>query len=284
MWGLAAVAASPALASVVPPESAELTRRILERESFLSRVYLRFLRYGWFRPLAFGVQRAIAPGIFLHFALRKRFIEDAVRRALADGYRQVVVLGAGLDTLSLRLHREFPEVAFVEVDHPASQAAKRRLLPVPPGENLRFVPLDLATPDLESQLRAAIEDEPRTVFVAEGLTMYLPEAAVRSLFAILVHVAPATHLVFTALSLTPAGVPDFRHAHGIVHWWLAHRRESFRWGVRPADVPAFLDSLGLRLRTQAGPAELRHAHLPESQRHRPVAEGEYLYEARAAGG
>ncbi|MGV3618752.1 MAG: class I SAM-dependent methyltransferase [Fimbriimonas sp.] len=281
MRGLAAVAATPSLNEVVPEAQVALTYEILGRESWVSRLYLRLLRFRAFRTIVFGAQSLITPGILLHFALRKRFIEDAVRAALADGYRQVVVLGAGLDTLTLRLHREYPDVAFAEVDHPASQGAKRNLLPPSVGENVRFLPLDLAAGDMEAKLALFLAAEPRTVFVLEGLTMYLPESAVRALFATLVRLAPRARVVFTAMELTPEGVPDFRRTSGLVHWWLAKRREPFRWGIRPDDTPAFLAPLGLRLRDQAGVDRLREAYLPPEARHHPLAAGEWIYIAEA---
>ena len=33
------------------------------------------------------------------------------------GAKQVVILGAGFDTLALRLSEQFPSVKFIEVDH-----------------------------------------------------------------------------------------------------------------------------------------------------------------------
>jgi O-methyltransferase involved in polyketide biosynthesis len=72
--------------------------------------------------LAWAAERATIPGLMLHFMLRKRWIEEAVRGALGRGCQRVVVLGAGYDTLAARLAPQFPAVRFVEIDHPATQA------------------------------------------------------------------------------------------------------------------------------------------------------------------
>ena len=68
------------------------------------------------------------PGILLHYALRKRFIEESARAFLERGGQQLVVLGAGFDTLAARIAEERPGVVCVEVDHPATQETKRRVL------------------------------------------------------------------------------------------------------------------------------------------------------------
>src|SRR5437867_3702956 len=133
-----------------------------------------------------GIERVTAPGIFLHYLMRKLFIEEAVRRSLATpaSARQVVVIGAGLDTLGARLALDGANnVRVVEVDHPATQAVKCRALARYglPREGFSFVELDLTVRTLAEALGDSDQLDPRlpAVFVAEGLLMYLtPERAV----------------------------------------------------------------------------------------------------------
>lgn len=116
----------------------------------------------------------------LFFAARARFAEDTVAAALAVGVRQVVVLGAGLDTFAYR--NPHPDVRVFEVDHPATQAWKRERL-VTAGidrpETLTFVPVDFETCTLAAGLESAgfRRTEP-AVFVWLGVVFYLtPNAA-----------------------------------------------------------------------------------------------------------
>lgn len=50
------------------------------------------------------------------------------KAAIEQGARQVLVLGAGFDTLCLRLAPQYPHVRFFEVDHPASTSSRSRLV------------------------------------------------------------------------------------------------------------------------------------------------------------
>ena len=78
----------------------------------------------------------------LFVAVRSRFAQDCLAAAVARGVRQVVVLGAGLDTTALRN----PGVMVFEVDHPATQEWKRRQLAhmnIALPENLRFAAMRL---------------------------------------------------------------------------------------------------------------------------------------------
>ena len=63
----------------------------------------------------------------LFVAMRSRFAEDSAAHAIAEGVKQILVLGAGLDTFAYRLEPA-PDLRVFELDHPATQGDKRRRL------------------------------------------------------------------------------------------------------------------------------------------------------------
>ena len=63
-----------------------------------------------------------------HILGRSAFTEDELRRAVEQGCRQYVLLGAGYDSSPARLADSLADVAVFEVDHPDTQAAKRAAL------------------------------------------------------------------------------------------------------------------------------------------------------------
>ena len=122
---------------------------------------------------------------FGYIACRTHFFDDAVAEALDEGLAQVVVLGAGYDSRSLRLAR--PGVRFYEVDHPATQAEKRRRLP---AASVTYVGADLSSCDFPEVLgRSGFEQDRPAVFLAEGLTMYMDRTTNEGLFRHLARVA-----------------------------------------------------------------------------------------------
>ena len=114
---------------------------------------------------------------FAWLAARTRFFDDAVTSALDAGIDQVVIVGAGYDSRAWRLARD--GVRFFEVDHPATQADKRGRAP---EGGPTYVPVELGVDALGDALPAAGHrgDRP-SVFVVEGVTMYLTEPQVRDL-------------------------------------------------------------------------------------------------------
>lgn len=64
----------------------------------------------------------------LFMAARSSFAEEAMANAVARGARQIVILGAGFDTFSMRNPYARRGVRVFEVDHPATQQTKRSRL------------------------------------------------------------------------------------------------------------------------------------------------------------
>ena len=117
----------------------------------------------------------------LFIAARHRLAEDAVAAAVARGLRQVVVLGAGLDTQAYRSpHGE--AVTYFEVDHPATAAWKQQRLheaDIPIPASLRFATIDFETEHLPARLEAAgFDPAAPSFFVWLGVVPYLTEAAI----------------------------------------------------------------------------------------------------------
>jgi methyltransferase (TIGR00027 family) len=115
--------------------------------------------------------------------IRTRFIDDALARAVADGATQVAILGAGFDSHAYRCQPLLASMRIFEIDRPATQALKRQrvteALGAPP-ENLTYVPIDFQHEDLATVLAThGYDPRQRTFFIWEGVTMYLPDPAVR---------------------------------------------------------------------------------------------------------
>ena len=108
--------------------------------------------------LQFANQHPLATIGRLFTSARSRIAEDALSIAVEGGVRQIVILGAGLDTFALRNPHSARQIRIYEVDHPATQAGKRQRLaeaqiPLPPW--LVLVPIDFERDDLKENLVAA---------------------------------------------------------------------------------------------------------------------------------
>jgi len=132
-----------------------------------------------------GVDMEIPRRVMRFFIVaRANIAEAAIARGVEQhGVTQLVVLGAGLDTFAYRNPFEGRLKVF-EVDHPATQAWKRRRLAesgiaIPPS--LNYAPVDFERQNLTEQLTAAgLDPAQRTVFSWLGVVPYLTGEAITS--------------------------------------------------------------------------------------------------------
>jgi methyltransferase (TIGR00027 family) len=135
----------------------------------------------------------------LFIAARSRFSEDTLAACVARGVRQIVVLGAGLDTFSLRNPHAGQGVRVFEVDYPATQGWKRERLKqaglaIP--ASLTFAPVDFERQSLADGLTAAGFHADRPAFFQWlGVVPYLSRDAV-SLTLDFIAGVPESEVVF----------------------------------------------------------------------------------------
>jgi methyltransferase (TIGR00027 family) len=235
-------------AALVSPDAAALCRSLMAG-SFVDRWLAISAAHPLTRAIWRMVERFTLPGIVEHYWHRKRAIESRCRRAIAEGTKRIVILGAGFDTLALRLCREMPAIEAIEIDHPATQSAKKTALAnaaeVMP-ENLRFISCDLAVEPLPTELFD--DGKACTIIIIEGVLMYLPPADVAKLFGTLRRLAPArTRVAFTFMTRWPDGCSGFRPRSWLIERWLAWRGEPFMWSLEPAAMRDFLVTHGFEL-------------------------------------
>ncbi|MFI7670208.1 class I SAM-dependent methyltransferase [Nocardia sp. NPDC049526] len=180
----------------------------------------------------------------LFFAARARFAEDAVAAAIAAGVRQVVILGAGLDTFAYRNPR--PDLRVFEVDHPATQAWKRERLTtagIDHPETLTFVPVDFETQTLAAGLESTgFKRTDPAVFVWLGVVFYLTPNAAHATLEYIAGQAQPVEVVFDYLQ--PANSDEGRAHQQARADRLAEVGEPVFSYFTPDDIAAQLRALG----------------------------------------
>jgi len=188
------------------------------------------------------------PGQFEAFAHRKAFCERQVRDGIGAGATQILVLGAGYDTLGWRLAPEFPDVKFYEIDHPATAALKAEgITAMGQRENLVLISEDLSKQKLVDTLNSnrQWEQSAKTVIVAEGLVMYLPPEAARDLFCQCSVIAGAgSRIAFSYIPTGADGRPDAGPWTGLMLWLQKVVGEPWNWSIRPEELGMFLEETG----------------------------------------
>lgn len=121
--------------------------------------------------------------------MRKHYIEHNARQFIEinGDDSQIIVFGGGYDTMPIRLSLEFPNVLFFETDRGGTRDIKLEALEILKAdvnhplhhfaverENLKFVEVDISDHDfVDSLINAGADLMKPTLFICEGLTMYL---------------------------------------------------------------------------------------------------------------
>jgi methyltransferase (TIGR00027 family) len=206
---------------------------------------------GWLRQLRHPI--AFVPGLsswVAYMQVRTRVIDDALRRFVAEGGRQLVLLGAGYDCRALRMP-ELSEVRVFEVDHPATQAHKQAVL----ARCEATSPATYVTWDFEARpvdelpdalVAAGLDAAAPTFTIWEGVTMYLSEPAIdASLRAIARWSPPRSTLAMTYFARTRIEEPSW--ATKLVAAVVSTLGEPWRWGWKPEELSGYLAARGLAL-------------------------------------
>jgi methyltransferase (TIGR00027 family) len=215
----------------------------------------------------------LPPGMIDFAIARDRYVYDLMVSEVANGLDQMIILGAGFDTRAYRIPG-IGNVPVFEIDHPATQRAKRAALrgvvePLP--ANVKFVPVDFETDSLGEQLATAgYNEHERSLFVWQGVTPYLTDAGVdRTLEFVARHSSAGSRIVFDYF--------DRDILEGGRSAWMrlmtAMMGEKLSFGIPAAGVRAFLETRGFTGVRNIDGVGLRRLYWTGREADRPLAKG-----------
>ena len=239
--------AKPGMDRFLPPGTVQATEKLLVASGAAEARTVRWSR----SQRMVSVYEAfdwMLPGQFEAFAHRKAFCERQVRDGIGAGATQILVLGAGYDTMGWRLAPEFSGVNFFEIDHPATARLKDRGIDaMGRRKNLCLIAEDLGKRELVDVLKTnnSWDQSARTVIVAEGLVMYLPPEAVLDLFCQCAVVSGVgSRIAFSYIPTGADGRPDAGRWTGLMLWLQKVVGEPWTWSIRPEELGLFLEETG----------------------------------------
>jgi methyltransferase (TIGR00027 family) len=214
--------------------------------------------------IALGLQELRLPGVFGAFVCRTRFIDDALLDALADGIRQVVILGAGFDSRAYRIPG-LEDARVFEVDTPAMLAFKRsclaKMLGVLPS-NVVHVPADFRRRALSEVLSSAGYDARLpTFFICEGLTQYLAAEAVDDILGFVARGAAGNGIAFTYIDHRVIEGTLRRSVDRRILSLVARLSEPWITGFRPEQMPDELKQRGLAVTAHVHASDYQDRYL-----------------------
>ena len=199
--------------------------------------------------IALWYAERIIPGAADSLVARTRYIDDYLKQCIDDGIEQLVILGAGYDSRAYRFDELRPRVRVFEVDHPDTQRAKiqkvKRIFGSLPS-HVVYVGLDLDEKKLgEGLLEAGYRKDKKTLFIWEGVTVYLtPEAVDETLAFVAENSGKGSSIIFDyAFQFALDATSDSEEAK---KWRKAYERrgEPPKFALKEDEVEEFLSKRG----------------------------------------
>jgi methyltransferase (TIGR00027 family) len=193
-------------------------------------------------------------------AVRSRYAEDELARAVQRGVRRYVVLGAGLDTFAYRSPYPGSRLRVFEVDHPATQVWKRERLQeagIAIPASLTFAAIDFEKQTLADSLRQAGFTASEPAFVSMlGVVIYLTADAVRSTLKLVASLPRGTEIVFDYAVPPSVLAESDRALHDQTARGVAARGEPWLTYYEPAALDRELRGIGFTRIEDLGPEAL----------------------------
>ncbi|MBN2547678.1 MAG: SAM-dependent methyltransferase [Anaerolineales bacterium] len=220
-----------------------------------------------FAPLRKFMMRAMfPPGIYEYVMARTKVMDSAYVGALEAGFAQIVLLGAGFDTRALRFAGQNQGTRVFELDIATTQQPKLDILrqkKIPPPAGLTFVPIDFDQEDIYAVLsRAGYEPGQTSLFIWEGVTMYLTAEAVDgTLKFIRSHAAPGSRVAFDYIYASVLRRENRCYGEKGIYERIKKTGEGWTFGLEEGEIEPFLAERGFEMLAHYTPAELEKLYL-----------------------
>jgi methyltransferase (TIGR00027 family) len=197
-------------------------------------------------------------------AVRSRYAEDHLARAVQRGVKQYVILGAGLDTFAYRNPHASQGLRVFEVDFPATQEWKRQRLAaqsIAVPEWLTFAPIDFESQTLPEGLRQSgfAANEP-AFFSWLGVTMYLERETVMGTFRFMASCGRGGGVAFDYAVPRDSLNWMSRLALDALSMRVKASGEPFRSFFAPDDLRRELEGMGFRAIENLGAGEINERY------------------------
>jgi methyltransferase (TIGR00027 family) len=194
---------------------------------------------------------AAPKGIYEYVIARTKYIDTILKRALAEKFDQVIVFGAGFDTRALRFQDSMGNTQVFELDLPGTQKAKigqyrKQHLAIPPG--LVFISIDFDKESLTVKLKeAGFLAHQRTLFVLEGIVMYLQPKSVEATFqTIKEYAGKGSWIVFDFIYASVLRKEGIYYGEKGVAQRISSADEQWQFGIEKGEVKQFLAKFAMK--------------------------------------
>lgn len=208
-------------------------------------------------------------GIYEYVIARTKYIDELFRKELEKGIDQILIMGAGFDTRAIRFENINRSTTIYELDSVHTQKAKIRQLRErgisSPGSTI-YIPVDFNTESPADKIKeTAFDPSKKTLFLMEGLIMYLTNEAVTTLFGLLSDLASSGSIVvFDYIYASVLRRENSCYGEKSIYGKVNSVNEAWQFGIENGGVEGFAKSFGFTLVRNLTPADLERTYFTDN--------------------
>ena len=216
---------------------------------FISQAVLDFAAHNPEKYKAFVARNErLVPGASNSIVARVRYFDDVVKASINDGLEQLVILGAGYDTRAYRIEG-LSKIKVFEVDHPATQSIKiEKITEIFSSlhDHVTYVPTDLEVDKFGQRLlESGYNKSLKTLFIMEGILMYLSPEIVEEILSFIVHNSgKGSAILFDYIPLSVVEGTCELEAGQNWRKGVMEVGEPFLFGINDGEIQSFLVQRG----------------------------------------
>jgi methyltransferase (TIGR00027 family) len=211
------------------------------------------LKMGFLRKF-FREQFAPA-GIYEYVIARTRVIDEVFESALDEGFDQILILGAGFDSRAIRFEAKNRRTKIFELDSHHTQRAKldqlmKRGIRLP--ANTVYIPIDFNNEKITDRLcEFGFVKNVRTLYIMEGLLMYLEESSVEDLFRIIKESTNReSRVIFDFVYASVLRGENLYFGEQRIFKTVSRAGEGWTFGIERGEMSQFLTERGFTILTR----------------------------------
>lgn len=206
-------------------------------------------------------------GIYEYVIARTKMIDQIFINAVSNNFDQVLLFGAGFDTRGIRLVDTYEEIEIFELDVTTTisdklkQYKKRK---IDPGK-VKYVEIDFNTEKIQDRLKpAGFKYDKKTLYILEGVTMYLNESAIDMDFEFIKESAgKGSEVVFDYIYKSVLEEKNLKYGERKIYQRVKKSGEGWTFGIEKEEIHSFLRQRGLVLIRQMDAHKLEEMYFSD---------------------
>ncbi|MBN1244361.1 SAM-dependent methyltransferase [Candidatus Bathyarchaeota archaeon] len=209
-------------------------------------------------------------GLYEYVIARTKYFDAVFIEALEHKFDQILIFGAGYDSRALRFSELNKGTSIFELDAPVTQKEKLKAyqskkLVIP--KNLISIPIDFNKEKLEDKIRqAGFIAGKQSLFLLEGVTMYLSQDAIDSTFRFISDVSgTGSMIVFDYIYGGVLRRENKYYGEKGMYKRVAKVGEAWTFALEENEAESFLSKYGFLLKDHSGSNELEDRYFRNSK-------------------